>query len=259
MKKLLLTAAAMIGMSVPVAQAGVINIGGVNFDTGAIFKFANILENVPLVTGEELKGYGLVTQINAHLGTATGDLCVGCELTFVFDGFTLSPQGAADDFVFTGGSIRFYVDYTPDYTPADETTADNDGVLWLELAGHTMTNLNSGFTGTLISENATVTATGVTNSGRGAFSAVGGLAMGNFDTNTIDDALLGLNPYTIDGPNADFLFTSSFQLASFALNPAFPIQGTGELQGFAISEPIGLGILGFGLVGLGLAARRRRS
>lgn len=255
MKKLLTTAAFALSMSAAAAHADPLTIGGVTIDTGAVFEFANIIENVPQMVGNELKGYGLVTQVNAHLNT--GDLCTGCELTFVFDGFNLASTGTGDDFIFTGGSIRFYVDYTPDYNPADETTVDNDGVLWLELAGHDMTNLDSGFTGSLISENATVTTTGINNFGRGAFDVVGGLAAANLDTNTIDDALVGVNTYTINGANADFLFTSSFQLSSFPLNADFPIQGTGELQGFAVAEPGMVGILGLGLLGLGFMSRRR--
>ncbi len=258
MKKLLLTVAAMLGMSVPVAQAGPINVGGVIFDAGSIFEFANIQETAPLSVGEELKGFGIVTQINGHLNT--GDLCVGCELTFVFDSFFVTSLGDGDDFVFSGGSIRFYVDFTPDYSIFDASKADNDGALWLELAGHSITNTNSGLTGTLISENATLDPTAGNNFGRGAFDAVGGMAMGNFNTNTIDDtSIFAPNPYTVNGTNADFLFTSSFQISSFPLNPSFPVTGTGELRGNAIPEPAGLGLLGFGLVGLGLVARRRRS
>ncbi|GAB4130755.1 MAG: hypothetical protein Kow00104_16350 [Rhodothalassiaceae bacterium] len=244
------------------ASAVPVTVGGVTWDPASAFDLgifsAPLRETAVSNIGDELKGFGLVTNIN---NTTQNTFCVGCELTFVFDGFFVSDlidsnsDTIIDQVVFQGGSVRFYVDKSPDFTAADSTSAgpDADTKLWLEIAGHTSVNplVNGGATpGTLfsfLSPLGTVSAPGIGSIGQGVFDAVGGLAMPNFDTNTIVDFLNGF---------ADFSFTSSFQFQPQG-NPDYPIAGTGELFGDSIPEPATLALVGAGLMGFGFARRRR--
>lgn len=241
------------------ASAVPVTVGGVTWDPASAFDLgifsAPLRETTVSAVGDELKGFGLVTNIN---NTTQNTFCVGCELTFVFDGFFVSnlidsnSDTIIDQVVFQGGSVRFYVDNSPDFTAANSSSAA-DGSMWLEIAGHTSVNplVNGGATpGTLfsfLSALGTVAAPGIGSIGQGVFDAVGGIAMPNFDTDTVIDLLGGF---------ADFSFTSSFQFQPQG-NPAYPIAGTGELFGASIPEPATLALVGAGLMGFGFARRRR--
>jgi hypothetical protein len=239
-------ASSMIGLP---QAAWAINVGGVIFDPGPIFQFANILENQPLGVGQELKGFGIVTQINTNL---QNNFCPNCELTFTFEDFIVASLGDGNDFIFSGGTVKFFSDITKNYNPTNDATA-GDGNLWLELAGDEFTKTsgaNTG-TGTLIAFDVSFSAGAVTNFGEARFDVVGGPAAQNFATQGI------ISPDITDGAS-DFSFTSSFQLARFPLNLSFPIQGTGELQGFAVPEPGSLALVGLGLLGFGARFRNRK-
>ena len=111
----------------------------------------------------------------------------------------------ATGITFTGGTIKVYVDHTPNYDSLLASTA-SDGDLFLDLAGHSEYDLTAMSMGTLFST-PTPTASFKGN-GRGDLDVVGGLAAGNFDTNqinTIQDAAGTIG-------SADFSFSSSFQL-----------------------------------------------
>jgi len=239
-------ASSMLGLP---QAAWAINVGGVNFDPGPIFQFANILENQPLLPGDKLEGFGIVTQINASLQAS---FCPSCELTFTFEDFELTSLGNGNDFIFSGGTVKFFVDGAKNYNPGNATTA-GDGNLWLELAGDEFTKTsgtNSG-TGTLIAFDVSFSAGAVSNFGEARFDVVGGLAAPNFATQSI------ISPDITDGAS-DFSFTSSFQRANFPLNSSFPIQGTGELQGLAVPEPGSLALVGLGLLGFSARFRNRK-
>lgn len=239
-----LTAGALaLGAAVVPHSASAITVSGVNFDPGPTFMFSNILENQPLAVGDVLNGYGIITQIDAALQAT---FCPGCELTFTFGGFTVANLGDGNDFVFTGGTVNIYADSSPNFDPTNPATAGADAgtTLWLQLAGDLFTDGGAGAPGTLIARDVQFVAGGSSNFGQARFDVVGGAAAPFFNTNSV------VSGQIIDGIS-DMTFTSSFQLANAPINPAFPIQGTGELQGLvqSVPEPGTLALLGISMLG----------
>jgi hypothetical protein len=233
-----------------------ITVDGVTFNEGPTFVFAGtIQETQPLNVGQELAGYGSVANIDGSTG-----FCAGCELTFTFDGYTLAAvgdldgQGDNDDFAFTGGTINFWKDSTPDFNGVTgiTTASDSDsGTPWLTLTGDTFTQ--AGVTGSLISFD--VDFSSIFNDGAGFFDVAGGVAAPYLDTNTFGD----FGPFDIADDVSDFSFNSSFTRPLNPLDPAFPVQGNGQIQGAGqnIPEPSIVGLLALGLLGLGATAKRR--
>lgn len=257
MKKFSLAAvAAGLALAVGQAYAAPINVGGVVWDPASPLDFTStdtMYETTVANVGDTLTGFGRVNSINGAF-----DFCnvAGCELTYQFGGYTLA-NNTAPFFTFTGGWLNIYVDTTPDFAPAGGAATATDGVLWLTLNAHTSFDLSSGRTGTLHSDPTPINV-GVQGDGRGYFDVAGGMAAGNFDTDTF-------TVQTSAGPTfdtADFLFTSSFQLLRNPIvdpntGTVYPMFGSNDFQGDSIPEPGSLALLGLGV--FGLAAARRRS
>ena len=227
--------------------------GGVTWDPNSLFDFTTtdtMVETIANNVGETITGYAKITTLN---GTSEATFCPGCELTYRFTGYTIADN--VGGLTFTGGQIDVFVDNTPDFDLTLASTA-TDGLLWLSLVGHSHVDSQTGEVGTLHSD-PTPASTGVAGDGRGFLDVAGGLAGIFFDTDTFVTAQPGGGT-----ANADFQFTSSFQLlpnGSFVSDDGltYGLFGSNDLQGNSIPEPATLTLLGLAAFGLARAGSKK--
>jgi hypothetical protein len=245
--KKIVTGSALAICMTGTAYASPINVGGVMWDPNAVGDFsavsANITQSINPVTGE-LSGFGVITGIDG-----SGTFCPSCELTLTYNNYLptgsfLAPNpGLSDQNIsYTGGIIDIYVEpagTAPALNPAGLNTANTtDGALWLSLAGHPI-------------DGATLTGTAFSNGslfgileGAGLWDVTGGLAAGNFNTNTM-----------LDG--ADVSFSTSFTQFPLGANDPLLAYGTGNFNASSIPEPGSVALLGLGLALVTLRRRRQ--
>lgn len=232
------------------AQAADIDVGGVVWDPDSnisdgfpalndFFSSGNIIEDAASgAPGQVLTGFGEVTQLNSQ-DPNQAEFCPGCELTFTFSMTTVSftptfgvigvvPNAGA--FIFTDLEINFWVDDTSNFAGTAATAGNGD--LWLKytsdlLAGEGF-NLGTGSD---------------SGSGSALLDAVDGLALANFNTNG-------------EAGGADANLSSSFQDTGLLGNR---LGGTFEITSNSIPEPSSLALLGLGIIGLGLRARKKKA
>jgi hypothetical protein len=247
-KNILLASALSLGM-VASAQAVIINVGGVIWNTDqttnnpfpSLEDFnmrGSIIEDVVTTPGDLLTGFGEVLNINSQDPNKLL-FCPGCELTFTFSAelvsFTTSVGtvgtiGNVGDFVFKDLVIEFFVQTDGTYVGTSDSA--DDGALWLKLESDTL----SGF-------GATDLGTGADKgSGLALLNVTGGDAMTNFDTN-------------LEPGGFDMVLDSSFQ----GIGEQDILGGNFQITGnsIAVPEPSSLALLGLGMLGLGFGARRK--
>jgi hypothetical protein len=259
-RKLQALAAAVLGGVGSIASAAPVNIGGLNLETGPIFLVSSVYENVVTAVGDTLSGVGEITQIN---GEAVGDLCAGCELTFVFGGYTVTSL-TPTDITFTGGTATFYLGFGADndFNPfastgsAADLAAASNGTVFLNLTGHPVDAAGNTFRGGGVTLG-TIAAFG-RGLGLGDVDLSGpGIANSAFDTNFVTAAF---------GGNADIGISSAFGILALPHQGecatglgAECLSGSASFQGNLIPEPETYALMLAGLGVVGFVARRRRS
>ena len=242
----------------------VFTIDGIGIGNNDNLISTTIWQNSVTIKGQTLSGIGRVNTIDAP---SCGGLCWitganGRELTFTFSyhvekiGFV--GAGLADA-LFSGGTINFYSDSSPDLNATDAGLTQAhalDGNLWLSLVGGPTgdacdATCDTG-AGAIVTLRSTLFTTGglgsiYSGTGHGFLNVAGGPAATHFDTNS-------------------YMFGNDIDLSSSSSNnqgiarSRFRLTGTAALQAFKVPEPGSAFLYGTALAlfaGAAFAKRRK--
>lgn len=265
-----LIGAALLGAGLMVALPQVAwatataDINGVIFPVGIVpggnqIQSGFINETSIANIGNVLSGTGYVNAISLSSNSSQQTWSNGQNgvmLAFAFSGYTVSsitlPAGTTSGTVdFTGGTVDFYTLAAGTNLNTGSVAADlatvRGGTLWLSTSAAVDAPGGVTLTGSIPpgdSASNFVTA----GNGSGYLDVTGGPAGPSFHTGTF------ANPYDTTGVS-DMSFTSDFSNSSTGND--FPLTGSATLKANAVPEPMSAALLGFGVLALGFAYRRR--
>lgn len=253
---LLSTASAL---AIPTATVDGITIPIDSSAGGAVFTDQVDHESLITGVGDQLYGYGVVSQIQDFPTSTTTYLqpcattgCAGTFLTDVFSGLTVrainSVTGGFEVYL-TGGSLNYYVHSTlPNLTTGDQTTDMTNaaaGTLFLSLQPTVFDSFGDTMS-IFVPGTSLGNFTGVAQ-GQAFLDVTGGDAATNFDTNTF---AVG------NGTTADLEFVGN---ANRSTTGDFPVGGSDNTFANTVPEPATLALLGAGLFLMAWSLRRKSS